>query len=459
MRFKLAEIAHALTLPAPAVDAEISAVSIDSRTVTPGALFVALPGARVDGHACVAAAAAAGAAATLVMRPVEVPIPQLVVPDTRRALGTLAAAARRRYSGAVLALTGSNGKTTVKEMLAAILAQRGLVWATRGNLNNDIGLPLTLLELESGYRHAVLELGANHPGEIAYLTAIARPDVALITNAGPAHLEGFGTLKGVAQAKGEIYQGLSPQGCAVINADDAYAGLWRALVGTRRCVEFGLQGAAAVHAEALVLDADGARFRLVMPGGAAAVRIAAPGRHNVMNALAAAAGAYALGLDAPTIAAGLAAFAGVAGRLIVHRVAAGVVVIDDSYNANPASLKAGIAVLMAQPGSKLLVLGDMAELGDEGVERHRQAGVEARAMGVERLYTVGDLARHAAQAFGDPARHYPDHAALTAAVHAALVAPVAVLVKGSRFMRMEQVVRGLLAVPSAVPRGAVRARA
>lgn len=427
-------------------DAEFAGVSTDTRSLRPGELFLALRGERFDGQAFVRRAAALGAAAVVVEREQDVPLPQVVVSDTLAALQRYAAAWRLRFQCPVVAVTGSNGKTTVKEMLAAILANTGPVLVTRGNLNNHIGVPLTLLRLSEEHAHAVIEMGASNPGEIALLTRLVRPNVGAITNAGPAHLEGFGSIEGVARAKGELFADLAADGVAVINADDRHAPLWHELAGDRRKVTFGLDKDADVRARAVEAEGSRTRFTLTTPLGEATVELPLAGRHNVMNALAAAAATTALGLDPARIAAGLAAAAPVAGRLQSRPAAvAGVRLIDDSYNANPASLAAAVEWVVAQPGEAWLALGDMAELGSDAEAAHAEAGRAARAAGIERLFAVGPLSRAAVDAFGAGARHFEDQEELIAALHEALVPGVNLLVKGSRSARMDRVAHALLA--------------
>lgn len=423
-------------------DRVFSGIDTDTRRIQPGALFAALKGPNFDGHDFLAAALERGAAAALVERRQDSLLPQLVVADTLSALGRLAAIWRRRFSLPLLALTGSNGKTTVKEMLASILRQRGAVLATAGNLNNHIGVPLMLARLGTEYDYAVIEMGANHPGEIAYLTDLARPDVALITNAGPAHLEGFGSIEGVSRAKGEIYTGLSVDGVAVINADDQYAGYWHGLNADRRIVDFGLDRPAAVRGEVL----GPGRFRLRIGGEVTDITLPLPGRHNVRNALAAAAAAHAVGAGLDAILAGLESMQPVTGRLLTLYGRHGCTLIDDSYNANPASLAAGLETLVAGGEANWLVLGDMAELGAGAEAAHAEAGELARRLGVERLFALGPLSKSACHAFGAGSGHFGTVEALTEALGAALAAadpPPRILVKGSRSMRMERVTRAL----------------
>ncbi len=443
------EIAALLHGQLRGADALISSVSTDSRNLRAGDLFIALHGPNFDGHDYLAAARERGAAAALVSRLQDDALPQIVVADTRLALGRLASVCRAELAIPVLAVTGSNGKTTVKEMLAAILARRGAVLATRGNLNNDIGVPLTLLRLRPEHRYAVIEMGANHPGEIDYVAGLTAPTVALVTNAGPAHLEGFGSLEGVARAKGEIYQNLAAGGVAVINADDTYAGLWRELAADHHQISFGLRADADVNAPAdsiqLHMHNSSCVMHFVMrtPDGELELALPLPGRHNVMNALAASAAALAAGAHLNDIKEGLEAMTAVAGRLHMRIGLRGAHVLDDTYNANPASLQAGLDVLAACTGEKWLVLGDMGELGNDTAGLHVRAGEQARAAGIDRLFAIGEQSRGAARAFG-VAQHFDSIEALIAALRGTLHAGVSVLVKGSRFMHMERVVEALL---------------
>ena len=451
---RLREAAHVLNGEVSGADVIFTTVSTDSRQLSAGALFVALTGPNFDGHNFVAAARERGAVAALVSRPVADPLPQLRVADTRLALGQLAAAWRSRFAGPLIALTGSNGKTTLKEMIAAILRVRGLTLSTEGNLNNDIGVPLTLLRLNGEHAYAVIEMGANHPGEIAYLTGLAQPDVAIINNAGPCHLEGFGDVAGVARAKGEIFQGLRPAGAAVINRDDEYADYWAGLNPGRRIMDFGLDRPAAVRGE--LLDSASNRFRLHAGGEEADIQLPVPGRHNVRNALAAAAAALAVGATLEDIRRGLESLRGVGGRLQRLPGRHGGAVIHDAYNANPASLAAALEAVGAGPGRKWLVLGDMRELGPAADELHARSGGEARVAGFERLYALGEHSRAAVAAFGTGGLHFEDVDALVADLNRDLHLggePAVVLVKGSRGMRMEQVVAALAAGESAANLG------
>jgi UDP-N-acetylmuramoyl-tripeptide--D-alanyl-D-alanine ligase len=456
---RLSEAARAIPAELRGEDRVFETVSTDTRTLAPRTLFVALRGERFDGHDFLGEAAAKHAAGALVQkagsrieeRGLSDRLPLLVVEDTKKSLGMLAAYWRKKFSLPLVALTGSNGKTTVKEMLASILREacaaqssvadpRSSVLATRGNLNNDIGVPLTLLELRPGHRYAVVEMGMNHAGEIRYLTRLAAPDVALINNAGPAHLEFFGSVEAIARAKGEIFEGLPPGGTAVINADDRHAGLWRALAGDRRIVEFGIERPAAVSARYALRYLE-SEIVVRTPHGEAQALLKVPGLHNVRNALAASAAAAALEVPAPAIARGLAGYAGIKGRLQRKTALHGATLLDDTYNANPESVRAAVAVLAQAPAGKLLVLGDMGELGAGGAQMHADIGTLARASGIERLLALGDLSAQAARAFGAGGRHFTRIEDLLAELENALAPGVTVLVKGSRLMQMERVVQ------------------
>jgi UDP-N-acetylmuramoyl-tripeptide--D-alanyl-D-alanine ligase len=433
-------------------DREFAEVVIDSRRVATGDLFCALPGTRTDGHGFLAQAAAAGAAAALVSRPVDVALAQIKVADVAQGLVQAARAWRGAFRGPLIGVAGSNGKTTTKEMLAAILAQRGPCLATLGNLNNQLGVPLTLLRLTPQHTSAVIEMGANRAGDVAELACIAAPGIGLITNAGAEHLEGFGSLEGVARAEGEMVAALKSEGAAIINADDPYAPLWRGMTRAR-VVGFGLGSEAEVRATELRLGADErgfvTRFTLHAALGSVPVELALAGRHNVYNALGAAAAAVAAGASLAQVAAGLASMRAVAGRLQFRLGHAGAWLIDDSYNANPSSVSAALQVLAGLPGRRWLVLGDMAELGEHAEASHRDSGAQARAAGVERLYTFGPLAALAADSFGSGAECYSDINQLSAALNAALQPDVRLLIKGSRVNRLERLVAALTDAPPA----------
>ena len=439
----LAEAARAVAGRVEGANVAFSGVTTDSRSVDAGDLFVALAGERFDGHGFVGEAVRRGAAAALTAHRVEAQVPQLVAADTRIALGKLAAHWRERFALPLVALTGSNGKTTVKEMLAAILAAHfgdaDAVLATSGNLNNDIGMPLTLLRLRERHRAAVIEMGMNHAGEIDYLARLARPTVALVNNAQRAHVGILGSLEAIAHAKGEIYAGLAPDGIAIVNADDAYAGYWKGLNAGRRIVTFGFAADADVHA---TRSGDAWRFATLSGTFAAKLRVA--GEHNVRNALAACAAACALAVPAATTGRALAAFAGVPGRLQRRQGAAGVAVIDDTYNANPESMKAALAVLAAEPGRRVFVMGDMGEMGAQSAALHAEVGEYARRAGIDALLATGEASRHAVEGFGPGARHYPGVQELLAAAREEARAGTTLLVKGSRFMQMERVAEALV---------------
>ncbi|MGB5736649.1 MAG: UDP-N-acetylmuramoyl-tripeptide--D-alanyl-D-alanine ligase [Thiohalocapsa sp.] len=434
-------------------DASYVGVTTDSRGDCRGRLFVALRGERFDGHDYVAKAAANGAAAAMVEHPVDCDLPQWVLDDTRIGLGRLAAAWRDRIAARVVAITGSNGKTTVKEMVGAIFSQVGETRATEGNLNNDIGMPLTLLSARDEH-FLILEMGANHPGEIAYLTDIARPEAALITNAGRAHLEGFGSVEGVAHAKGEIARSIRPNGTFIFMADVPWTRLWRELAAGRRALTFGNGPGAEIHADeaavATTWDDDGFRTRFTadLNGQPVVITLALAGRHNVRNALAAIAMAAALDIPTQAIQDGLASLQPVKRRLQPLMGRGGLRIIDDSYNANPDSLAAAVDVLVsltadAPSGRGLLVLGDFGELGADSRQLHRDMGAAARAAGVQRLFTTGPLAELAAQGFGEGASAHADQTTLIGALEAEATAADVLLIKGSRASGMDQVVDAL----------------
>ncbi|HEY1891628.1 MAG TPA: UDP-N-acetylmuramoyl-tripeptide--D-alanyl-D-alanine ligase [Steroidobacteraceae bacterium] len=434
-------------------DRVFAGVSSDSRTLSAGDLFVALRGPRFNGNEFAGAALAAGAAGALVDAPQPLGLAQVVVADTQAALSRAGHAWRSALDIPVIGVAGSNGKTTAKEMTAAILSAAGNTLVTRGNLNNHIGVPLTLLRLEPGHRFAVIEVGANRAGEVAELVKVARPTVGLITNAGAEHLEGFGSLEGVARAEGEMVAGLAADATAVINADDEFADLWRGMTRAR-VVTFGVAKAADFRASGLrtTLGPGGflTRFRLASPLGHAEIDLHLGGQHNVANALGAAAAAAAAGATLEQIARGLGAMRAVPGRLQLKQAASGAWIIDDSYNANPSSVRAGIEVLAAIEGRRWLVLGDMAELGEFAADAHSQIGAFARERGIERLLATGPLAALAVERFGTGGQWFPDTEALGRELLRALAgggaeaAAVRLLVKGSRFNRLERVVSALV---------------
>ena len=421
-------------------DVAIEGVGIDSRTIKPGDLFVAIKGEHFNGHDFVDAAAAAGATAAMVCEPIASPLAQVRVSDTLDALTQLAAQWRRRLKITVLALTGSNGKTTTKEIIAAILRRCRQVVATPGNFNNHIGVPLTLLSMREQHDVAVVEMGANHQGEIHHLCHIAKPDIALLLNAAAAHIGNFGSLDGVATAKGEILEGLSASGCAILNKDDAYYAYWRRLVKGQRVLEFSITN----EADFYKLAEHEQTVQLSLAGVVRKCRMRLLGRHNIANALAAAAASYAVGASSDDIVGGIESITPVAGRLVMQIGSHGIHLIDDSYNANPASLAAALAVLEQAPGEHWLALGEMAELGDQSVLAHADAGRQAKSMNVQRLFTVGADAAIATEYFGEGGKSFSDVKALIAYIKAQLKPGVSLLVKGSRGARMDRLVAALL---------------
>jgi len=430
-------------------DGVFGSVSIDTRTLRSGDLYVAIKGERFDGNEFVAQAAQAGAVAAVVHRGVgSADIPTIAVADTHWALAELGGAWRRKARAKVVGVTGSNGKTTVKEMMAAVLAAVGDVLYTKGNLNNDIGVPLTLLRLAERHRYAVIEMGANHPGEIAYTAAYAAPDVAIITNAGPAHIEGFGNVEGVARAKGELFAALKPDGVAIINRDDAFFAYWRGVTGSRKMISFGLNGDSDVSATDIKTEIIAHRFAttflLTTPAGRLPCRLQLAGTHNVVNALAAAGAGLALGLDLEQIVQGLQAVKPVTGRLQPWVGRKGNIVIDDTYNANSGSLKAGLDVLTGVGQKPWLVLGAFAELGPESLSMHRDMGELIKSSGVVRLLATGSDARATVEAFGKGASFYETQDALIGALEQELTGDETILVKGSRMRRMENVAAALV---------------
>jgi UDP-N-acetylmuramoyl-tripeptide--D-alanyl-D-alanine ligase len=422
-------------------DRSFVGISTDTRTVQSGELFFALSGPNFDGGEFVAEAHAKGAVGAVVAAQLAQDIPQIAVDDTRLALGRLASAWRQQHAATVVGVTGSNGKTTLKEMIAACLAQSAPTIATAGNLNNDIGMPLMLLRIESAHRFAVLEMGANHGGEIAYLTSLALPEVVVISNAGPAHLEGFGSLTGVAHGKGEILQGTPRPRVAVLNADDDFYDYWMSLVDDVEVFSFGLSDNADIYATEIAADKAGTAFVLHIPGTQLEVQLPLVGLHNVRNACAAAAVAVALGVSATQIKTALESIAPVSGRLQPVAGLHGATLYDDSYNANPVSVMAAGDFVAALDGDNWMVLGDMGELGDNAGELHGQLGSALRDAGVDRLFAVGELSKSTVAGFGERGEWFEDIDALANRVASELTSAVNVLVKGSRSARMERVVR------------------
>ncbi len=421
------------------------AVTTDTRKITPGCLFVALKGERFDAHDFAEQAKAAGAGALLVSRKLDIDLPQAVVQDTRLAFGQLAAWVRQQVPARIVALTGSSGKTSVKEMTAAILSQCGNTLYTAGNLNNDIGVPMTLLRLTREHEYAVIELGANHQGEIAWTVSLTQPEAALVNNLAAAHLEGFGSLEGVAKAKGEIYTGLPVNGIAIMNADNNDWLNWQSVIGDRKTWRFSPNAANSdFNATNVHVTSHGTEFTLQTPTGDVEVLLPLPGRHNIANALAATALAMAVGAPLSAIKAGLANLKAVPGRLFPIPLAENKLLLDDSYNANVGSMTAAVQVLSEMPGYRVMVVGDMAELGDESEACHIQVGEAAKASGIDRVLSAGHLSKNISQASG-VGEHFADKAALIARLKALVEEQqiVTVLVKGSRSAAMEEVVHAL----------------
>ena len=447
---RLSQIIAALDATLVGKDVTFEQVNTDSRKIQSGDLFIALRGENFDGAAYVAASLQGGAVAAVMNRVSYDAATHgglsslLLVDDTRIALGKLASYWRQKFAIPLVAITGSNGKTTVKEMLAAILRKavgnEDAVLATKGNFNNDIGMPLTLLQLNAQHRYAVIEMGMNHFGEIAYLTRLALPQVALVNNASGAHLQGLGSIAGVAQAKGEIFAGLDAQGIAIINADDTHAGVWRELAGAHRVIDFALDVPAAVRG-AWTAQSYGGAIKVDTPQDVLQLELQVPGKHNARNALAAASAALALNIPLEVIAAALREFGGVAGRLQRKQGLSGAMLIDDTYNANPASMRAALEVLAQTSGKRIFVLGDMGELGEDAARLHLEIGRTAKQLGIESLYALGEMSAGAVREFGVGAQHFTQVEALNSALQHELDAQTTVLVKGSRFMKMERVVQ------------------
>ncbi|EKK5269529.1 UDP-N-acetylmuramoyl-tripeptide--D-alanyl-D-alanine ligase [Cronobacter dublinensis] len=445
IRVSLSQLAAVLKGELHGVDAEVDAVTTDTRKLTPGCLFVALKGERFDAHDFAGQAQAGGAGALLVSRKLDIALPQLVVADTRLAFGELAAWVRQQVPARVVALTGSSGKTSVKEMTAAILGECGNTLYTAGNLNNDIGVPMTLLRLTPEHQFAVIELGANHQGEIAWTVSLTRPEAALVNNLAAAHLEGFGSLAGVAKAKGEIFTGLPENGIAIMNADNNDWLNWQSVIGNRKVWRFSPNLATSeFSATNIHITSHGTEFTLRTPTGDVDVLLPLPGRHNIANALAACALAMAVGAPHQAIKAGLAKLKAVPGRLFPVQLAENQLLLDDSYNANVGSMTAAAQVLSEMPGYRVMVVGDMAELGDEAEACHQQVGDAAKAAGIDKVLSVGTLSEAISRASG-VGEHFSDKQAVVARLKTLINehSIITLLVKGSRSAAMEEVVRAL----------------
>jgi UDP-N-acetylmuramoyl-tripeptide--D-alanyl-D-alanine ligase len=449
IKMSLAHAAHLLGASEKLADGEFTGISIDTRTLKPGNLFIAIPGANVDGHNYIEDARQRGAAAALISRPVETNLPILLVDDVVDAMGKLGAYWRNQFDIPTIAVTGSNGKTTLKNMISTIMTaacsgNEGHVLSTIGTLNNHLGLPLTLARLDAGHRYAVIEMGMNHFGEIEYLTKLTRPTIAVITNAAAAHLEGVGDLAGVARAKAEIFRGLQPNGTAILNSDDPYFDYWRGQVGAHQIISFGFSNNADVSA-AVKEGEHVQHIALQTPKGNVNIILPLLGKHNALNALAATAAALAAHVDLDAIKRGLENMMPAPGRLQLHTLLNGVKIIDDTYNANPFSLQAAVETLATFKGKRILVLGDMKELGDDAKQLHYSAGETVRQAGIDFLFTYGELSADTAKGFGEGAYHFTEQEKLVSALKPFLQNNTTILIKGSRSMKMEKVVQQLTA--------------
>ncbi|MBV9576876.1 MAG: UDP-N-acetylmuramoyl-tripeptide--D-alanyl-D-alanine ligase [Gammaproteobacteria bacterium] len=448
IQLSLPQIATILELSSPPSSASCHGISIDTRTLQPGNLFIAITGEHHDGHAFIEDARQKGAIAAIVSRQIDSPLTQLVVADTTAALGQIATAWRHQFNIPIIAVTGSNGKTTLKNMLAAILGaachgDNTRVLATQGTLNNHWGLPLTLAALNATHRYAVIEMGMNHFGEIDYLTKLTQPHVAVITNAAACHLEGVGNIAGVARAKAEIFAGLNKNGIAILNRDDDFFAYWQKIIANKTCLTFGFHPEADVRAT-LQETALTPCMTLHTPKGEVHLQLPLLGKHNVLNALAATAAALAIDIPLAAIKAGLESIQPAPGRLQLHTLNNGVKIIDDTYNANPFSLQAAVNTLANFAGKKILVLGDMKELGPEAKSIHQAMAEAIRQAGIDFLFTYGELSATTAQAFGEGAYHFSEQEKLVNALKPFLYNQTTILIKGSRSMKMEKVIAGLM---------------
>lgn len=444
--FTFSELSKKLSAAHIGAEVTFRFINRDSRTIKPGEVYIALKGENFDGHDFIKQAQDKGAIAAIVSKSIDTSLPLLKVADTRLALGKIATLRRNNLDLPVVAITGSCGKTTTKSLLAAILSQCGETLATQGTLNNDIGVPVTLLHLTEQHQYAVIELGANHPGEIAYITHLTRPTIAIITNVAPVHLEGFKDLAGIASGKGEIFEGLARKGVAIINADDSYAQYWLSLTQNLKVLTFGLTSPATIFATDIYFDEQQLpHFNLNTPTGKIDIQLNLLGQHNILNALAAAAAAVELNVSLAKIKAGLQSVRSVDKRLTKRLGINNAQIIDDSYNANPAAFKMALEVLAQNNGEKILIIGDMGELGEQAEFYHAQVGNMARQYGIAQLYAVGKLSEHAVKAFGVGASHYPTQAALISAIKPQLNAKMTILIKGSRSARMENIVAAFMA--------------
>lgn len=439
MKLLLSEIASIAGGQLLGEDVLVEGLSTDTRGLNTGELFVALIGDSFDPHELIEKGKAVNAAAVLVQRKVNAVTPQVIVENTYQALQDLAAAWRKRFSLPVVGVTGSNGKTSVKELIKEILSTQGNVLATAGNLNNHIGVPLTLSKLNEQHQYAVIEMGANHAGEIANLAKLAQPNIGVITNIGPAHLEGFGSIEGVARAKAELYANVNPNGVVVVNADEVFKDSWTNEIGSRMRISFGVENLADVSGKAITEEL----IEISTPMGDFRVKSQLSGAHALLNILAATAVGLAIGIDLDDIKAGIENTQAVKGRLMRVEGLSGSRILDDTYNANPASLAAALDVQAKESGEHWLVLGDMGELGDESEFMHQKAGEIAKQFGVKRLFAYGPLTKHSVKAFGSGAQHYSSHTEIVTVLQQEISKDICVLVKGSRAMQLEKIVAGI----------------
>jgi len=448
MELLLSEIVQAVGGRLLGEDLSVSAVSIDTRTLAKNDLYIAIKGPSFDGHGFIDKAEAAGASAVLVAQECDTALSQIVVKDTRLALAELAGTWKNKAKVKTVAVTGSNGKTTVKEMIAAILSVDAKILFTQGNLNNDIGVPLTLLKLQEQHQYAVIEMGANHSGEIAYSSRFAQPDIAIITNVGAAHIEGFGSLDGVAKAKGEIVASLNAEGVAILNRDDAFYALWKGIAQDRKVISFGLHQSADVRATEIKSNENSAGFEshfiLSTAKAEVTIKLSLAGQHNVVNALAAAASCLTLGIELPQIKLGLEKMQPVVGRLQALVGKKGSLIIDDTYNANPSSVKAALEVLIKSKGEPWFVMGALGEMGPESIKKHQELGELIKSMNVVRLLTIGSDAESTSTIFGNGATFFNSQAQLIAYLEQQLEGNESVLIKGSRSQKMENIVAALV---------------
>ena len=448
IKMTLNEITENLNGTLIGVNTEIYGVSIDTRTLQAGNLYIAIVGKNFDGHDFVDSAKDAGAVAVLTNKKLETNLPQILVENTHFALGELAKMWREKMPAQIVGVTGSNGKTTTKEMLAAILSVNDSVLFTQGNLNNDIGVPLTLLKLSPENRFAVIEMGANHVGEIAYTSKISKADVVIITNVGAAHLEGFGDLNGVAKTKGEIIETLNPNGVAILNADDAFFDYWQNVADSRKIITFGLHENADVRAENIDVKIENhqfvTRFDLKTASDEISVNLPLAGNHNVLNALAATAATSALGISLAQIKQGLESMSPVKGRMQLLRGNLGSTIINDTYNANTSSMQAALDVLQKCDGEHWVILGAFGELGENTEQLHFEMGETLKNVGVKRLFAVGDLTKKTVAAFGENAQHFASQTELLAVLIPELTGNETILIKGSRSQRMENITAALV---------------